>query len=70
MQYGINPLSIVAVSIEACDTSELVSQLFYGDSFKIIDNRKNWVKIRIAFDKYEGWIYQTIPIFQKNFMKI
>jgi hypothetical protein len=56
MQYGINPLSIVAVRNEPCDTSEMVTQLLYGEVFKIIDNKKKWVKIRIAFDNYEGWI--------------
>ena len=56
MQFGINPLSIVAVRNEPCDTSEMVTQLLYGEVFKIIDYRKKWVKIRIAFDDYEGWI--------------
>lgn len=56
MQYGINPLSIVAVRNEPCDTSEMVTQLLYGEVFKIIDYRKKWVKIRNAFDNYEGWI--------------
>ena len=53
MHYGINPLSIVAVRNEPCNTSEMVTQLLYGEVFKIIDNRKKWVKIRIYFDNYE-----------------
>ncbi|APY00209.1 C40 family peptidase [Lacinutrix venerupis] len=56
MQYGICNLSIVPLRIEASDTSELVSQVLYGDLFKIIEMRKSWCKIRLAFDKYEGWI--------------
>ena len=67
MQYGINPLSIVAVRNEPCNTSEMVTQLLYGEVFKIIDNRKKWVKIRIAFDNYEGWI--DVKQFQR-FQKI
>ncbi|WP_299247514.1 C40 family peptidase [uncultured Lacinutrix sp.] len=56
MQYGICNLSIVPLRLEASDTSELVSQVLYGDIFKITEMRKSWCKIRLAFDKYEGWI--------------
>lgn len=56
MQYGICNLSIVPLRFEASDKSELVSQVLYGDFFKVIELRKNWSKIRLAFDKYEGWI--------------
>ncbi len=56
MQYGICNLSIVPLRNEASDTSELVSQVLYGDFFKILEQRKNWSKIRLAFDSYEGWI--------------
>lgn len=56
MQYGICNLSIVPLRLETSDTSEMVSQVLYGDVFKIIEMRKSWCKIRLAFDKYEGWI--------------
>jgi hypothetical protein len=56
MLYGICNLSIVPLRNEPTDTSELVSQVIYGDLFKIIDKRKKWSRIRLAFDKYEGWI--------------
>ena len=56
MQYGICNLSIVPLRLEASDTSEMVSQVIYGDVFKILEQRKKWSKIRLAFDKYEGWI--------------
>lgn len=64
MQYGICNLSIVPLRLESSDKSELVSQLLYGDYFKILEQRKSWSKIRLAFDSYEGWIdnkqYQEI----------
>ena len=56
MQYGICNLSIVPLRDEPTDTSELVSQVIYGDFFKVIEQRKQWSKIRLAFDKYEGWV--------------
>ena len=56
MQYGICNLSIVPLRLEPGDNNELVSQLLYGDCFKILEKRKFWSRIRLTFDKYEGWI--------------
>lgn len=56
MQYGICQLSIVSLRFEPSDKSELVSQVLYGEVFKVIEHRKKWSKIRLAFDNYEGWI--------------
>ena len=41
---------------EPKDTSELVSQVIYGESFKIIEQRTNWSLIKLSFDNYNGWI--------------
>ncbi|WGD34450.1 C40 family peptidase [Olleya sp. YS] len=56
MQFGICNLSIVPLRLETSDTSELVSQVLYGDIFKVLEQRKQWSKIRLAYDSYEGWI--------------
>jgi len=56
MQYGICNLSIIPVRIEANDTTEMVSQILFGEHFKVLELRKKWSKIRVAFDNYEGWI--------------
>lgn len=56
MLYGICPLSVVPVRAEASDASEMVTQLLYGDHFEILETQSKWVKIRIAFDGYEGWL--------------
>lgn len=34
----------------------MVSQLLYGEHFKVIEERKNWSRIRNSWDGYEGWI--------------
>ena len=64
MQYGICHLSIVPLCFEPTNESQLVTQLLYGDFFKVLEKRKYWSKIRLAFDSYEGWIdnkqYQEI----------
>ena len=56
MNYGICNLSVVPLRAEAADTSELVSQVLYGELFKVLEIRKKWSRIRLSFDGYEGWI--------------
>jgi len=56
MHYGFCNLNIVPVRWEPIDSSEMVTQLLFGDHFKVIEKRKKWSKIRIAFDQYEGWV--------------
>ena len=34
----------------------MVSQLLFGDAFKIIETTPKWTKIQTAFDTYEGWV--------------
>lgn len=72
MKYGLCHLSIVPVRKETSDTSELVTQLLYGDIFKITEQRKNWCKISIHFDAYEGWIdcKQYVEITAQDFEQI
>ena len=36
--------------------SEVVSQILYGEKFKILSKNKNWIKIRSSFDNYVGYI--------------
>ncbi len=56
MKYGICPLSVVPLRAERSDSSEMVSQVLYGDFFKVLDRQKKWSRIRLAIDGYEGWL--------------
>lgn len=56
MQYGVCHLSIVPLRSSASDESEMVSQILYGEYFKILEERAQWSRIRVAFDNYEAWI--------------
>ena len=72
MNYGICNLSIIALRAEANDRSEMVSQLLFGDHFKILEKSKQWLKIKLAFDDYEGWIdsKQCAKINKKDYEKL
>ena len=36
--------------------SEVTSQILYGEKFKILSKNKNWLRIKVLFDKYIGYI--------------
>ena len=42
--------------VENSHQSELVSQLLYGDCFKILSIKKDWIQITSLADNYSGWI--------------
>ena len=36
--------------------SEVSSQILYGEKFKILSEKKGWIKIKTYFDNYIGYI--------------
>lgn len=72
MQYGIGHLSIVPVRSLADDSAEMISQILYGEHFKVLEQRKNWSRIRMAFDRSEGWVdnRQFLPISETVYSEI
>ena len=50
MQYGICLLSIVPCRKDPNSSSEMVSQLLFGEHYTIIESNENWHKIKIEFD--------------------
>jgi len=36
--------------------SEVTSQILYGEKFKVLSTNKNWIKIKVIFDNYIGYI--------------
>lgn len=45
---------------EASHRSEQVSELLFGDSFEVLDEHKEWIKIKCSFDDYEGWVLNSV----------
>ena len=62
--FGICNLAIIPLRIEPSDRSETVSQVLFGEHFKILEQLRQWSKIKLQFDDYEGWVdskqYQII----------
>jgi len=62
--FGICNLAVIPLRLEPSDRSEIVSQILFGEHFEILETQKQWRKIKLHFDQYEGWIdekqFQTI----------
>jgi len=54
--FGISLLPIIPLRAEPSSKSEMVSQLLFGEKYKILHQQPNWVKIENESDKYIGWI--------------
>ena len=44
------------INLKPTSNSEVTSQIIYGEKFKILLTKKNWVKIQTDYDNYVGYI--------------
>jgi hypothetical protein len=66
-----NNLSVINVYKKKNIKSEVVTQLLYGDSFRILKKNGSWIKIKSDYDNYKGFIKKKkFPINQKNTHKV
>lgn len=56
ISYGISEMAVIPVRMEPSDKSEMVTQVLFGETFKITEEKNNWVFIEIIHDGYRGWI--------------
>lgn len=56
--YGVLRLSLVPVRANPSDAAEMISQLLFGEHYLVLEESEDakWLKIKNAFDGYEGWI--------------
>ena len=59
MNQGICLLAMAAMRAEPSHRSELVNQLLFGDIYKIVDKKGDWLFVCLAHDQYKGWIHSN-----------
>lgn len=61
LDYGICAKGVVAVRKTTSAKSEQVTQLVFGDAYKILKSSddKKWAYIENSYDNYHGWIKMT-----------
>jgi len=72
MSFGICSLSIVPCRKEPSSTSEMVTQLLFGETYRITEEQENWIAIITSYDQYPCWISakQHTPITEKAFNQL
>lgn len=55
MKYAIYLNTALPIRSEASETSEMVTQLLFGDTCELLEKQGSFVKIRIYRDNYQGW---------------
>jgi gamma-D-glutamyl-L-lysine dipeptidyl-peptidase len=58
MEFGICILSIAQVRGNPDERSELVTQLLFGETFKVVQKKGSWIEIEADHDNYQGWVWE------------
>ncbi|MBN2480651.1 MAG: C40 family peptidase [Bacteroidales bacterium] len=56
LNYGITTLATVAMRKDPAEQSEMVSQLLFGELYRVLAEKEHWIRISTSYDQYEGWI--------------
>jgi len=56
MKIGYCHLTVIPCRKQASDTSEMVTQLLFGEPYEILEEEEKWTRIVTFTDKYECWV--------------
>ena len=56
MKYAICTVSAAAIRKEPAHRTEMTSQLLFGETVEVLEEKDEWIRIRSLYDNYEGWI--------------
>lgn len=59
MKFGICNLSSAPLRKEPAHKSEMVSELLFGETYKVVEKIDDWYKIISDFDDYHAWINEN-----------
>ena len=72
MEFGICLQTVIPVRSEPSHKSEMVTQVLFGELFRILLIEKEWTRVSLAYDDYEGWIClnQVRFLTEKEFLQL
>ncbi|MEY8761181.1 C40 family peptidase [Chryseobacterium tongliaoense] len=56
MNKGVCIVTVAPVRAENSDKAEIVTEILFGESADILEVNKNWTRIKMHYDGYEGWM--------------
>ncbi len=69
LRYGVCNVGTAPVFKEPSMRSEQTTQIILGETFDVLEIKDDWVRIRLHFDRYIGWVYkqQTVLMDKDKF---
>ncbi|HTX88174.1 MAG TPA: C40 family peptidase [Bacteroidales bacterium] len=58
MEFGICLHSVIPVRQEPSHKAEMITQVLFGELFRLLFYEKDWARVRLAYDNYEGWVHR------------
>ena len=62
MEKGICTYTIIPVRKFPTETSEMITQILFGELFSVLEYSENWALIKLDYDEYEGWIDKKLIV--------
>jgi SH3-like domain-containing protein len=59
MDRGICHLSQIPLRADPKSSSEMVSQLLFGETYVILEQHEEWSLVQMDYDDYKGWLSKT-----------
>jgi len=56
MNKGVCTVTVAPLRAENSDKAEIVTEILFGESADILEVNKNWTRIKMHYDGYEGWM--------------
>ncbi len=55
-EFGIATESLISLRKKPSEKSELSSQILFGETYKVLQFKGEWIEIETVYDHYSGWI--------------
>jgi gamma-D-glutamyl-L-lysine dipeptidyl-peptidase len=72
MEFGICLQSVIPVMSEPSHKAEMVTQVLFGELYRITRKENEWLRVRLTYDNYEGWIdqKQSVLLDEQEFLRL
>ena len=72
MEFGICLQSVIPVRAVPSHKSEMVTQILFGELYRVFKKDKEWLMVELSYDNYTGWIHamQFNPLDEKEYIRL
>lgn len=63
MSYAVCTVAAAPLRKEPSHRSEMTSQLLFGETAQVVEEKDEWLRIKALYDGYEGWLTNQLLLF-------